>query len=72
VNFTYKDLQCFSNSEKMEIEKWIKTVVGVIIGLYIVASLITTLAPTNALFSTIIFSCGILAAVIIGAQKLLK
>ena len=56
----------------MSIEKWIKTVVGVVIGLYIVASLITTLAPTNALFSTIIFSGGILTAIIIGAKKLLK
>lgn len=56
----------------MKIENWIKTIVGVVLGLYVVASLITTLAPTNALFTEMIFGGGILAAILVAAKKMVR
>jgi hypothetical protein len=52
-------------------KQWLIVAIIIIVGLYVITSMITSFCETNSLFCNIIFG-GVLSAIILGAIAILK
>ena len=59
------------NSLIEEAKEWVRVAIIIILGIYIITTLVVEFCKTNALFCSIVMG-GILSAIIVGAKRILE